>query len=98
MTPNRRLSLNIQTARWRCDGSYFYGAGIFIFQTRSHTYNTRNRNDILAPFHRLSTTQHSVSFHGAHLWNTLPQEIREAPTLKSFKFKLKLFFLENYKE
>lgn len=76
---------------------HYYKSKKFIFQTRSHTYNTRNRNDILAPFHRLSTTQHSVSFHGAHLWNTLPQEIREAPTLKSFKFKLKLFFLENYK-
>ena len=61
-----------------------------------HSLNTRNRNLARPDFHRLSQCQHSISFSGPHLWNSLPQEIREIENLASFKKKLKSYFLDHY--
>ena len=61
-----------------------------------HSLNTRNRNLARPTFHRLSRSQHSVSFSGPHLWNSLPLEITEIESLPSFKKKLKAHFLDSY--
>ena len=75
---------------------YYYKTKKYSTQIRNHNYNTRNKNKIIAPFHRLATTQHSVSYNGSTVWNSLPPAILSEPNLKSFKRKLKSYFIEQY--
>ena len=61
-----------------------------------HQLNTRNRTLAFAPFHRLSTCQHAVSFRGPQIWNNLPPHIRAVESLPSFKKSLKKYLIEQY--
>ena len=61
-----------------------------------HYVNARNVNQLRPQFHRLSTTQHSISYMGPTIWNSLPHEIRETPIISSFKRKVKQHFLSLY--
>ena len=62
----------------------------------AHSVNTRNRHLATPTFHRLTLTQHSVSFRGPTAWNTLPLQLQQLPTLSKFKKCLKLFFIQKY--
>ena len=64
--------------------------------SNSHNLNTRNSNLATASFHRLTSTQHSVSFSGPKIWNSLPSNIRNINSLPSFKLKLKQYFINQY--
>ena len=55
-----------------------------LFQ-RQHTHSTRFRDDLLAPYHRLSQGQHSTFYQAITYWNTLPINIRRSPRLVSFR-------------
>jgi len=44
-----------------------------LFQ-RTHSQSTRCRSDLIPPFQRLTTTQHSVDFNGCKLWNELSDD------------------------
>ena len=57
--------------------------------TVGHIYGTRSRSNIPVPFHRLSVSQHSVSYASAHVWNQLPVSIRNYQNIKTFKKMLK---------
>ena len=49
---------------------------------------------------RCNTTQYglrSIHYSGVRIWNSLPVEIRESPSLSVFKKKLKDLFLVSYK-
>ena len=48
----------------------------------------RNRLNISQPSYRLSTYQQSYFPSTIKLWNTLDLNLRQLPTLPSFKFKL----------
>ena len=74
---------------------YMY-KNIDSFQRYTHNFNTRNRNRLLPTFHRLTKSQHSVSFRGPKLWNDLPDYLKNIESLPSFKFKLKNYFLSFY--
>ena len=65
------------------------------FQCR-HSLNTRNRNLAVPSFHRLTLTQHAVSFRGPRIWNELPIYIRKIENIHKFKKELKLYFLSSY--
>ena len=62
----------------------------------NHNINTRNSNLALPSFHRLTTSQQAFSYCGPSIWNTLPKNLREIKSLKSFKISVKLFLLDRY--
>ena len=64
--------------------------------SNNHVYSTRNR-DIVAPmFQRLAATQHSVSYSGPHIWNSLPQNFKNIQSFSTCKRELKLYFINQY--
>jgi hypothetical protein len=54
----------------------------------NNNYNLRNRLNISQPSYRLSTYQQSYFPSTIQLWNTLDLNLRQLPTLPSFKSKL----------
>jgi hypothetical protein len=56
-----------------------------------HNYNTRHKNDLRTPFCRTVLRQNTICFQGPKLWNTLPDEIKSAPSLEIFKKLFKAF-------
>ena len=55
----------------------------------NHTYNTRNRNDAVPQFQRLTLTQNSIHFAGPVVWISSPADIRAISSLQRFKISLK---------
>ena len=62
----------------------------------THDRNTRNKQNALPKYHRLSRTQQSITFSGPTIWNTLPDHLRNINSLPNFKHKLKKYLLEQY--
>jgi hypothetical protein len=54
----------------------------------TNNYNLRNRLNISQPSYRLSTYQKSYFPSTIKLWNTLDLNLRQLPTIPSFKSKL----------
>ena len=80
---------------------YRYQISLYMHQSQEqfmcqHTRNTRNRNLTVPIFHRLSQTQHAVSFKGPHVWNSLPTALRSINNIFTFKRKLKNFLISSY--
>ena len=82
---------------------YNYQLGIFMFKNeisvnfeRQHSYNTRNRNELLPQFNRLSLGQHSVFYRGPKFWNEIPIRIKNCTSIQAFKYHLKLYLLSKY--
>ena len=78
------------------DQIYHYRLCLYLFARkdnilfqRDHTHSTRFRDDLLAPYHRLSQGQHSTFYQAITYWNTLPINIRRSPRLVSFRNSLK---------
>ena len=61
-----------------------------------HNHGTRNRDNLVPPYCRLTLTQHSLSYNAPSFWNTIPLEIREAGTLAMFKKHLKDYLISKY--
>ena len=77
--------------------NYTYKNPHILFNfSRSHTYDTRNRESLLPPFERLCTTQQSVLYNAARIWNMLPPAIKTSKTLYTFKTRLKSHLLQQY--
>ena len=76
-------------------GIYMYNAESSQF-TRTHTYSTRNRDQLLPRFHRLALSQKCVSYSGPVLWNSLPNDIKTCQSLTTFKFHLKRYLVSKY--
>ena len=55
------------------------------------SYNTRNSQNLQIPKHR--TERYKKSFHYSALkeWNNTPKDIRELPTINTFKRQLKVY-------
>ena len=62
----------------------------------SHDYNTRNRNSLVPSAARLTATERSISVIGPNIWNSIPSDIRESPTISIFKNRFKAYLLSNY--
>ena len=77
-------------------GIYTFKNELFSQYTRSHSHNTRNRTQLLPEFHRLSSTQRSISYSAPSFWNEIPAYIRESPSLSSFKIRLKKCLIDKY--
>ena len=82
---------------------YKYNVGIYMFKQieagnfrTQHGLNTRNRNLAVPQFHRLSTTQHSITFQGPKFWNALPDSLKNLGKLPKFKIELKKYLVGLY--
>ena len=77
-----------------------YFSDYFVSIHSVHNVGTRQskKGDLFAL--RCNTTQYglrSIHYLGVRIWNSLPIEIRESPSLSIFKKKLKDFLLASYK-
>ena len=63
---------------------------------RLHPYNTRHRDNLMPPLPRLRSTEQSVLFNAVHVWNSVPQNIKECTTVGRFKCGYKRALLDSY--
>ena len=75
---------------------HFYKTKTYVQLSRRHNYSTRNIQNTILPYHRLTTTQHSVAFQGSISWNRLPVDIRSSSSFLSFKKAVKQFYVNQY--
>ena len=59
-------------------------SSMFVTNSTLHSYRTRRHNDIHQTQFRLNITKFSIRVYGALLWNSLDNESKCLPTLKSF--------------
>ena len=77
-------------------GCFFKKYDVLSNYSRMHSYPTRNRNQLLPNFHRLTTSQRSISYFGPSLWNSLPGNVKDSNSLVSFKRNYKIFLVGQY--
>ena len=67
------------------------------FQQRSHysSYNTRFCRDLQIPRYDLEYAKKGFSYSALKVWNEIPIEIRELPTLGQFKKQLKTYLMSS---
>ena len=68
----------------------------FLLSSSVHQYSTRQASQGDLYMFKKNSLQYglkSIRYHGAKLWNTLPLELRNAPTKIMFKTKLKIHLL-----
>ena len=65
-----------------------------------HSYEIRSAvsGNVFLPRYELSFTQKSTAYSGAKIWNEIPVNIKKAPSIDSFKEKLKGYYLQTQKE
>ena len=73
-----------------CPGSLH---GKFTMRSQISAYETRNCHDISIPKRNLEFPKRSFHYSAAKLWNEIPLEIRNSPTILAFKRKLKAYLL-----
>ena len=61
-----------------------------------HNYPTRTREYLRIPQHSLSLFQHSLTYSGPKIWNSVPSHIQQLPTLRTFKKHYKQYILDHY--
>ena len=66
------------------------------FPISNVTYNTRHAHDPLIQSHRLTSTEHSVSYSATKVWNSLPPKIKEISSMNKFKITLKMVIINKY--
>lgn len=67
-----------------------------VFSRRAHERFTRNRDNLVPSYQRLSLTQHAVSYAAPKVWNELPPSLKDCPTKASFKKTLKRHIIDSY--
>jgi len=60
--------------------------GFFNLVSEIHSYPTRNSKNYRCAFAQTNTRLFSMKYVGASLWNKIPQEIRQMPTLSLFMY------------
>ncbi len=66
-----------------------------LFQTNNNInqYRTRQSNNLHVDESKSEYYNSSFTITGAKLWNSLPQNVKDMPTLSSFKQSCKTYFL-----
>ena len=69
-----------------------------LFKKRSsiHQHNTRNSRNLDIPKCRTAKAQNSFFYRGVSIWNSLPSEILNSPSVSVFKTKLKSYYLDRW--
>lgn len=61
-----------------------------------HHYETRQRQRAVPSFERLSQCQKSINFMGPKIWNEIPHNIQNSPSMRTFKKSYFNYLLSNY--
>ena len=69
---------------------------MFFKDSSVHDYPTRHSDDFLLPLLQTLSAQKTFIYEGPKFWNSLRGEIKNAPSINTFKKELKLFFLQSY--
>ena len=78
-------------------GCYMYkNINTHEYNRAQHNYNTRYRHDVRTPAHHLSSFENSLSFNGPLIWNKIPQDIKNKPSVQSFRNSYKKYLLSVY--
>ena len=73
-----------------------YLSDMFIRSNERHNYSLRNSDtNFILPFPHTEAGKRRFSYHGAHLWNSLPSDIKAAPSIDSFKDRINKYFSIN---
>ena len=70
---------------------------LFCLNSSIHSYPTRNASSFHLPLIRTQLFQRTIFYKGPVLWNSMPSEIKSAPTFNSFKSRLRRFLVGRYK-
>ena len=60
-------------------------------------YNIRNNSELRLPLKRSSQSQTDIQYHGPKIYNEIPDQIKNKPTVSSFKRTLKKYIIESYR-
>ena len=60
----------------------------------SSLFHERENGTFHVPFRRIETTQSSIAYRGVLVWNQIPQEIRQSPSLRCFKDRYSAYLLD----
>ena len=80
--------------------SYYYTSQVINIPplVATHDYQTRQRDRLRPPQHRLTLYHNSFMYQAPSFWNTInndyPPNIKNAPHIKIFKNRLKKFLLQ----
>ena len=73
-----------------------YFSDLFLRLSNFHTCELRNtKNDLAIPLMRTVSGQKAFSCRGTKVWNLFNNDIKEAPSVYSFKSKLRQLGYEN---
>ena len=69
-----------------------------IFTRDAHTRNTRQRtnNELRLPNFKYETTKKNMFYYGIKMYNELPIQIRQKPSLNTFKIECKNHIMQNF--
>ena len=70
---------------------------MFLQNNKYHKYPTRHGDNFNLPMLKTIFAQSTFIFSGPKFWNSLDKDIQQAPSINSFKRKLKVFLLLSYK-
>ncbi len=61
-----------------------------MFQVKDITYHLRDSNNSChLKFNKITYGKKTFSYYGTHIWNSLPNNIKESASLDNFKTMLK---------
>ena len=73
-----------------------YLQDLFICQTsNAYTLRSESNFDLRLPKHRTNLFKNSLQYSGVHIWNSLPLNIRCAPSLPVFKRNVEKYIFIN---
>ena len=93
------ISVNIALFTYRCINcvnlpNFF--CTLFTKNDKIHSYSTR-QHDLIHPFpFRTKRSSKNLRNRAVNLWNSLPPNVTNCRTTKSFKKYIKSFFIDNY--
>ena len=75
------------------DAPVYLSNNITLCNEVNDTYNLRSNDsyDVLMPFPHNAVFRNSFKYHGALLWNSLPNHLKAFMSIDTFKCKLKVF-------
>ena len=81
---------------------HLYNVGIYMFKKigkgefSTSNYPTRSVNSLIPQFQRLTSTQRSIFYTGPKIWNDIPVDIKNSPSILSFKRNYKSYLISRY--
>ena len=78
------------------DGSNDSVAQSISLQQADHSYETRQRSNIIPPFPRVEAIRRSYKTQFIKIWNEIPDDIKNSCSLKVFKRKFSEHQLQSY--